>query len=147
MGTHLFIHQARYSMFDRWVEKGLLDELGKQGTGAIAFSPLEQGVLTNRYLKGFPKDSRAIKDARYLTKNQITSEVLSKVQQLNELAQHRGQTLAQMAIAWLLRKERVASVLVGVSKVEQLKDNIKALEQLSFSEEELDTIEAILDNG
>lgn len=144
MGTHLFIHQPRYSMFDRWVENGLLDQLGKQGTGAIAFSPLEQGILTNKYLKGFPEDSRAVKDARYLKTNQITSEKLDKVRRLNSIAENRGQSLAQMAVAWLLKDERITTVLVGVSKKQQLLDNIGALDNLDFSEEELDEIEKIL---
>ncbi|MEL6924937.1 MAG: aldo/keto reductase, partial [Bacteroidota bacterium] len=124
MGTKLFIHQPRYSMMDRWVEKGLLKELEKQGTGAIAFSPLEQGVLTNKYLKGFPKQSRAVKDGRYLSKDQITPELIEKVRQLNDLAEARGQTMAQMAIAWLLKDERITTVLVGVSRSKQLMDNI-----------------------
>lgn len=144
LGTPLFIHQPRYSMFDRWVENGLLDELEKQGTGAIAFSPLEQGVLTNKYLNGFPEDSRAVKDARYLNTGQITPEVLGKVRALNEIAESRQQSLAQMAVAWLLKDERITTVLVGVSRKEQLLDNIKALDNLTFDAEELEKIEAIL---
>ena len=144
MGTHLFIHQPRYSMFDRWVENGLLDQLGKQGTGAIAFSPLEQGVLTNKYLKGFPEDSRAVKDTRYLKTDQITAEKLDKVRRLNAIAERRGQTLAQMAVAWLLKDERITTVLVGVSRTQQLLDNIGALDNLEFSEAELGEIEVIL---
>ncbi|MEZ4931087.1 MAG: L-glyceraldehyde 3-phosphate reductase [Saprospiraceae bacterium] len=144
MGTHLFIHQPRYSMFDRWVENGLLDQLGKQGTGAIAFSPLEQGVLTNKYLKGFPEDSRAVKDARYLKTDQITPEKLDKVRRLNAIAEGRGQSLAQMAVAWLLKDERITTVLVGVSRKQQLLDNIGALANLDFSKEELQAIKEIL---
>jgi L-glyceraldehyde 3-phosphate reductase len=144
MGTPLFIHQPRYNMFDRWVEDGLLDVLGKTGVGSIAFSPLEQGVLTNKYLKGFPEDSRAVKDARYLQKNQITNEVLEKVRALNDLAASRNQSLAQMAIAWLLKDERITTVLVGVSRKEQLLDNISGLSNISFTSEELFKIEAIL---
>ncbi len=144
MGTHLFIHQPRYSMFDRWVENGLLDQLGNQGTGAIAFSPLEQGVLTNKYLKGFPENSRAVKDARYLTKEQITPEKLNKVRQLNTIAERREQSLAQMAVAWLLKDERITTVLVGVSRQQQLLDNIGALGNLEFTESELQEIEDIL---
>lgn len=144
MGTPLLIHQPRYSMFDRWVENGLLDELERQGAGAIAFSPLEQGVLTDKYLKGFPKDSRAIKDARYLNRSQITEEKLGKVQRLNAVAERRGQSLAQMAVAWLLKDERITSVLVGVSRPRQLLDNIGALGNLAFSGEELQEIEAVL---
>lgn len=144
MGTPLFIHQPRYSMFDRWVENGLLDEIERQGVGSIAFSPLEQGVLTNKYLKGFPEDSRAVKDARYLKMNQITPEVLKKVSRLNAIAESRGQTLAQMAVAWLLKDERVTTVLVGVSKLSQLMDNIGALKNIAFSADELSEIELIL---
>ncbi len=144
MGTPLLIHQPRYSMFDRWVENGLLDELERQGTGAIAFSPLEQGVLTNKYLKGFPEGSRAIRDARYLTKDQITPEKIDMVRRLNTIAENRNQTLAQMAIAWLLKDERITTVLVGVSRTEQLKDNIGALKNVKFSQEELNEIESIL---
>jgi L-glyceraldehyde 3-phosphate reductase len=131
-------------MFDRWVENGLLDQLGKQGTGAIAFSPLEQGVLTNKYLKGFPEDSRAVKDARYLKTDQITPEKLDKVRRLNAIAEGRGQSLAQMAVAWLLKDERITTVLVGVSRKQQLLDNIGALANLDFSQEELQAIEEIL---
>lgn len=144
LGTKLFIHQPRYSMFDRWVEDGLLDVLGDKGVGSIAFSPLEQGVLTSKYLKGFPEDSRAVKDARYLSKDQITGDLLDKVRALNNIAENRGQSLAQMAIAWLLKDERITTVLVGVSRVSQLLDNIGTLDNLEFSETELKEIESIL---
>ncbi len=144
LGTPCLIHQPRYSMFDRWVEDGLLDILGKEGVGAIAFSPLEQGILTDKYLDGFPKDSRAVKDGRYLTKEKISPEVLEKVRKLNEIAQNREQSLAQMAIAWLLKDERITSVLVGVSRTEQLLDNIKSLDHLDFSKRELEDIQHIL---
>lgn len=144
MGTPLFIHQPRYSMFDRWVEKGLLDVLGGKGIGSIAFSPLEQGVLTDKYLRGIPEDSRIAKDGRYLKKDQISDEVIDKVRALNGIAKKRGQSLAQMAIAWLLKDERITTVLVGVSKAEQLADNVQALKNTKFSKEELDDIEAIL---
>lgn len=146
MGTPLLIHQPRYSMFDRWVENGLLDVLGDEGIGSIAFSPLEQGVLTDKYLKGIPEDSRVAKDGRYLKKEQLSDEVIAKVKALNEIAKKRGQSLAQMAIAWLLKDERVTTVLVGVSKAEQLADNVKALDNIRFSKEELDAIESILRN-
>ncbi|WP_304516652.1 L-glyceraldehyde 3-phosphate reductase [Cecembia rubra] len=146
MGTPLLIHQPRYSMFDRWVENGLLDVLGDEGIGSIAFSPLEQGVLTDKYLKGIPEDSRLAKDGRYLKKEQISELVLAKVKALNGIAEKRGQSLAQMAIAWLLKDERITTVLVGVSKAEQLADNVKALENLRFSKNELEAIEAILKN-
>lgn len=144
MGTKLLIHQPRYNMMDRWVEGGLLKELETQGTGAIAFSPLAQGVLTNKYLKGFPKESRAIKDGRYLQKGNITQEVINKVHQLNDIAEKRGQSLAQLAIAWLLKDKRITSVLVGVSSPKQMIDNVRTVENLSFSKTELNKIEKIL---
>ncbi|MCS4436268.1 L-glyceraldehyde 3-phosphate reductase [Aquiflexum gelatinilyticum] len=146
MGTPLFIHQPRYSMFDRWVEGGLLDVLGEKGIGSIAFSPLEQGILTDKYLKGIPEDSRIAKDGRYLKKNQVSDEVISKVRRLNDIALNRGQSLAQMAIAWLLKDPRITTVLVGVSKPEQLAENVEAVKNLNFSSEELEKIELILKN-
>lgn len=145
MGTPLLIHQPRYSMLDRWVEDdGLLDVLEKEGVGAIAFSPLEQGVLTDRYLNGFPEDSRAVRDGRYLNKGKITAVNLEKARALNELAKERGQSLAQMAIAWLLIDPRVTSVLIGASKVSQIDDNVVALRNLDFSEQEKAAIRKIL---
>ncbi len=144
MGTKLCIHQPRYSMMDRWVEDGLLDELGRQGTGAIAFSPLEQGILTNKYLKGIPEESRAVKDGRYLQKEKITAQLVDKVQRLNAIAKERGQSMAQMAIAWLLKDERITSVLVGVSSPQQMLDNVQTTENLVFSEGELNEIEKII---
>lgn len=144
MGTTMLIHQPRYSMFDRWVEKKLLKTLNKTGVGAIAFSPLEQGVLTSKYLKGFPKNSRAVRDGRYLAKNQITKTVIAKVQKLNDIAAKRGQSLAQMAIAWLLRNKEITSVLVGVSSSKQLKENIASLDNLKFTKAELTAIQKVL---
>ena len=144
MGTQLLIHQPRYNMFDRWVEDGLMDELGGRGVGAIAFSPLEQGVLTNKYLDGIPADSRAKKDGRYLKPEQITEEVITKVRALNDIALERSQSLAQMAIAWLLKDPRITSVLVGASKKQQLIDNVKATKNIDFSQNELNAIEEIL---
>ncbi|MFO7824548.1 MAG: L-glyceraldehyde 3-phosphate reductase [Cyclobacterium sp.] len=144
MGTPCLIHQPRYSMMDRWVEDGLLDTLESEGIGAIAFSPLEQGVLTNKYLKGFPEDSRAVRDGRYLDTEKITPELLAKVEKLNEIARERGQSLAQMAIAWLLKDKRITSVLVGVSRASQLKDNADSLNKLEFSNAELGEIEKII---
>lgn len=144
MGTPCLIHQPRYSMMDRWVEDGLLDVLESEGIGAIAFSPLEQGVLTNKYLHGFPEDSRAVKDGRYLQTEKLTPELLAKVEQLNDLAKNRGQSLAQMAIAWLLKDRRITSVLVGVSKASQIIDNVNSLKVLDFSKEELAKIEQLL---
>jgi L-glyceraldehyde 3-phosphate reductase len=145
MGTPCLIHQPRYSMFDRWVEPSLLNTLDKLGVGTIAFSPLEQGILTNKYLKGLPKSSRAVRDGRYLSKEHITPSVLKKVKALNDLAEKRGQSLAQMAIAWLLKDERVTSVLVGVSSAKQLLDNVRSLDNIRFSKRELDRIEKVIE--
>lgn len=144
LGTPCLIHQPRYNMMDRWVENGLLDTLENEGIGAIAFSPLNQGILTNKYLKGFPKDSRAVKDGRYLKTDQISEEVLLKVKNLHDIANSRGQSLAQMAIAWLLKDERITSVLVGASSSNQLLDSIKALDNKEFLKETLNKIEQIL---
>ena len=146
MGTPLLIHQPRYSMMDRWVEKALLDTIEDLGVGSIVFSPLEQGILTSKYLKGIPKNSRAARDGRYLKKDNITENLISKVSALNEIASSRGQSMAQMAISWLLKDQRVSSVLVGVSSTKQLGENIKAAENSEFSKKELTTIEKILDN-
>lgn len=144
MGTPLLIHQPRYSMIDRWVEGGLLDVLGEKGIGSIAFSPLEQGMLTDKYLKGIPEDSRAAKDGRYLKPEQIRGEKLEMIRQLNDIAKTRNQTLAQMAIAWLLKDPRITSVLVGVSKPEQLDDNVSAINNTQFSDSEVAKIKEIL---
>jgi len=144
LGTPLLIHQPRYNMFDRWVEDGLLNVLGEKGIGAIAFSPLAQGVLTKKYLNGIPEDSRANRDGRYLKEDQITPDILDKVGRLNKLAEKRGQSLAQMAIAWLLKDQRITTVLVGVSRKEQLLDNIEGLKNIGFSETELKEIKEIL---
>ena len=146
MGTPLLIHQPRYSMMDRWVEDGLLDVLGKRGIGSIAFSPLEQGILTSKYLKGIPRNSRVARDGRYLKKESITEELRLKVQALNEIAIEREQSLAQMAIAWLLKDERVTTVLVGVSSVKQLLENIKATANTTFTKKELQKIEKVLNS-
>ena len=146
LGTPLLIHQPRFSMLDRWVEEdGLLDTLDQTGSGLIAFSPLEQGVLTGRYLKGFPEDSRAVKDGRYLKTEQISGELMEKVRNLNAIAGHRGQTLAQMAIAWLLIHPGVTSVLIGASKISQVNENLSALKRLDFSEDEKTQIRRILE--
>jgi L-glyceraldehyde 3-phosphate reductase len=144
LGTPCLIHQPKYSLFERWVENGLLDVLEKNGVGCIPFSPLAQGLLTNKYLKGIPEDSRAHKSTGFLQENQVTPEAVAKAQQLNEVAQQRGQTLAQMAIAWLLKDPRITSVLIGVSKRQQLQDCLKALDNKAFAEEELNKIEEIL---
>ncbi len=144
LGTPCVIHQPSYSMFNRWIEDGLLDVLEREGVGSITFSPLAQGVLTDKYLRGIPDDSRAAKTHGYLQEEEVTEEKLIRVRKLNKLALERGQTLAQMAIAWILRDDRVTSVLVGASKVNQIEDNVAALGNLKFSKEELDQIEQIL---
>ena len=144
--TPFLIHQPRYNMMDRWVEDGLLNTLEREGIGSIVFSPLEQGILTDKYLNGIPKDSRAATQGSYLDESQITPEVVTKVQKLNEIAESRNQSLAQMAVAWLLKDDRVTSVLVGASKVSQLKENVHSLENLEFSKTELNEIEKILQN-
>lgn len=143
-GTPLLIHQPRYNMFDRWVEDdGLLDTLEESGVGSICFSPLAQGLLTDRYINGIPSDSRAARN-HFLKSDRITPELIEKVERLNQIARERNQSLAQMALAWVLRKDRVTSVLIGASKVEQLNDNIDMINNMEFSEEELTCIEEIL---
>jgi L-glyceraldehyde 3-phosphate reductase len=144
LGTPCLIHQPKYSMFDRWVEGGLLDVLGDEGVGGIAFCPLAQGLLTDRYLKGIPGDSRASKPHGFLKKNDIDQPHLSKVVALNDIAAQRGQSLAQMALAWVLRDDRMTSALIGASRVEQIEQNVAALANLAFSAEELAKIEAVL---
>jgi L-glyceraldehyde 3-phosphate reductase len=144
MGTPCLIHQPKYSMFERWVEGGLLDVLEETGMGCIAFSPLAQGLLTNKYLGGIPADSRAAKTHGALNPAQITPEVLFRIQALNQLAVNREQSLAQMAIAWLLRDERVTSVLIGASSVAQLEDNLLSLKNTRFTTDEFLKIEEIL---
>jgi L-glyceraldehyde 3-phosphate reductase len=144
MGTPLLIHQPSYNMFDRWIEDGLLDVLSEEGIGCIVFSPLAQGQLTNRYLGGIPTDARASKTERVWLTQDTVHKNLPKVEQLNELAKARGQSLAQMAIAWTLRDPVVTSSLIGASSVKQLEDNLAALNNLKFSEEELGRIEEIL---
>ena len=143
LGTPCLIHQPKYSMFERWVENGLLDVVEEEGIGVIAFSPLAQGLLTNRYLNGIPEGSRAAKSWGYLREDQV-GPALVKVRQLNDIAKFRGQSLAQMAIAWLLKDQRVTSVLIGSSSVAQLKDNLASASNLDFSEGELKKIEEIL---
>ncbi len=142
--TPFIIHQPRYNMMDRWVEDGLLDTLADIGIGSIVFSPLEQGILTSKYLTGIPENSRAATEGSYLDRSRITGELVLQIQQLNDIAQGRNQSLAQMAVAWLLKDTRVTSVLVGVSNVAQLEDNIEAIKNINFSEEELKQIDTIL---
>ena len=143
LGTPCLIHQPKYSMFERWVEKELLDTVEKEGIGVIAFSPLAQGLLTDRYLNDIPEGSRASKSWGYLRPEQVTPAI-EKARALNRIAQERGQSLAQMAIAWLLKDSRVTSVLIGASSVAQLNDNLQAQKNLYFTGEELDEIEGIL---
>jgi L-glyceraldehyde 3-phosphate reductase len=143
LGTPCLIHQARYSMMDRWVEDGLLDVLESKGSGLIAFSPLEQGMLTSRYLDGIPEGSRAAKSMSYLDREFVEKRI-PFLKKLNEFAAARNQSLSQMAVAWLLKDPRVTSVLLGASSPEQLEENLKALDQLEFSSEELSGIDQVL---
>ncbi len=143
LGTPCLIHQARYSMFDRWVEESLLDTLEKNGVGLIAFSPLEQGMLTNRYIDGIPAQSRAGKKMTYLQREQV-EENLPRIRALHKIAEERGQKLSQMAIAWLLKDPRVTSILIGASSPEQLEENVRTLKRTDFSADELKAIEEAL---
>jgi L-glyceraldehyde 3-phosphate reductase len=143
-GTPCLIHQPRYSMFDRTPESGLLDVLGKEGVGAIAFCPLAQGLLTDRYLEGVPQGSRASKPHSYLKRADVTEPRLRQVRDLNQVAVKRGQSLAQMALAWVLHDGRVTSALIGASRVEQIEQNVAALQNLAFTAEELARIDSIL---
>ena len=142
LGTPCLIHQPRYSMFDRWVEDELLDVLEEEGIGCIPFSPLAQGLLTNKYIKGIPEGSRATREV-FLKKEHVDS-ALDKIVKLNEIALNRGQSLAQMALAWILKDKRITSVLIGASSVPQIDDNVEMLRNIEFSEEELIRIEKIL---
>ncbi|OPZ29731.1 MAG: L-glyceraldehyde 3-phosphate reductase [Lentisphaerae bacterium ADurb.BinA184] len=144
LGTPCLIHQPMYSMLNRWVEDGLLDLLGQEGIGCIAFSPLAHGLLTDRYLDGVPPDSRAAKPHTGLTPAAITEDILEKLHLLEPIARERGQTLAQMALAWLLKDPRVTSVLVGASRPQQLEDTLGCLRSAPFTREELDRIQGIL---
>ncbi|MCL4393785.1 MAG: L-glyceraldehyde 3-phosphate reductase [Chloroflexi bacterium] len=147
LGTPCLIHQPRYSMFDRWVEGALLLVLREQGIGAIAFSPLAQGLLTDRYLNGIPDDSRAAKPNTFLKRDAVMAERVSQVRRLNEIARTRGQSLAQMALAWVLRAPEMTSALIGASRVSQIDDAVGALDHLSFAPEELETIDRTLNGG
>lgn len=144
LGTPCLIHQPSYSMLNRWIEDELIDVLEEEGVGSIAFSPLAGGKLTNRYLNGIPKDSRAASDSIFMSEKDITEELVTKVNALNEVAMKRGQSLAQMALAWDLKVGKLTSVLIGASKVSQIEDCVKALDCLDFTEEELKTIDEIL---
>ena len=147
MGTPCLIHQPRYSMFDRWVEVELLSVLELEGVGCIPFSPLAQGLLTDRYLNGVPKDSRIANPHGFLKADQLDGPVLTKITQLNSIARARGQSLAQLALAWVLKDRRITTVLIGVSSVSQLEQNLGCLNSTCFTEDELNRIEAILANG
>ena len=144
LGTPCLIHQPSYSMFNRWVEDGLLETLDDEGIGAIVFCPLAQGLLTNKYINGVPEDSRAAKSHGFLKKEHITDDKITKIKALNELSQQRGQSLAQLALIWVLRHETVTSALIGASKVSQIEDCVAALDNSTLSKEELDQIESIL---
>jgi len=145
LGTPCLIHQPRYSMFDRWVEEdGLLDTLEEEGIGSIVFSPLEQGILTNKYLGGIPEDSRAAKETGFLDRESITAERIEKVKKLNRIAEKRGQTMAQLALSWVLRKSQVTSVLIGASKVSHIEDAVGIQRNIQLSGEEDRKIEEIL---
>lgn len=144
LGTPCLIHQPRYSMFERTPEQGLIQTLGDEGVGCIAFSPLAGGVLTDRYLQGIPEDSRAASGSKFLTENQLTDEKMEKVRKLNVIAQQREQKLAQMALAWVLRDDRVTSVLIGASKTAQIDDAVAMLARRQFSDTELAAIDAAL---
>ncbi len=144
LGTPCLIHQPSYSLLDRWVENGLLDTLEELGMGCIAFSPLKQGLLSNRYLEGIPADSRAAKPAGFLSKDQVNPETIDKVRRLDEIARNRGQSLAQMALSWLLRDGRITSVIIGASSTGQLEDNLQALNSPGFDQEELRRIDEVV---
>lgn len=144
LGTPLLIHQPKYSLLDRWVENGLQDVLDENGIGSIAFCPLAQGMLTNKYLNGIPEDSRAAGASVFLNKEQITPDAIRKVRALNQMAVARGQSLAQFALAWVLRGGRVTSALIGASRVSQIEENVAALSNLEFTHDELERIDSIL---
>ena len=144
LGTPCLIHQPKYSMFVRWVEDGLLDVLEEQGVGCIPFSPLAQGLLTNKYLGGIPTDSRAAKPHGFLKENEVSQERIGQIKKLNQIAGDRGQTLAQMALAWVLKDPRITSVLIGASRPEQITDCLGSAKNVRFSAEELAAIESVL---
>jgi L-glyceraldehyde 3-phosphate reductase len=145
LGTPCLIHQPRYNMFDRWIEDGLVDVLAEEGIGCIGFSPLCQGILTNKYIGDVPDDTREKKlEGKFAWGDAVTEERLAKVRQLNEIAQARGQNMAQMAIAWVLRLPQMTSALIGASRPAQIEDAVRALDNLTFSDEEKQAIEDIL---
>lgn len=144
LGTPCLVHQPKYNMFTRTIEEGLLDVLEENGVGSVAFSPLFQGILTDKYLKGIPEGSRAALSHGFLQPSQLTPEVLNKVKKLNKIAQSRGQKMSQLALAWVLRDKRITSVIIGASKVSQIEDAVGIQANLEFSTEELSAIESIL---
>lgn len=144
LGTPLVIHQPRYNMFERWIENGLQDVLKEEGIGSISFCPLAQGLLTNKYINGIPADSRAAKSSPFLTKEGITADKIEKIVKLNKIAENRGQSLAQMACAWNLRGGKLTSVLLGASKASQIIENVNSLNNLDFTQDELNAIEDAL---
>jgi L-glyceraldehyde 3-phosphate reductase len=146
LGTPLLIHQPRYNLFDRWIEDGLTDVLKEEGIGAIAFSPLAQGILTNKYLNGVPSSSRAARaEIIHLDADQITPAKVQKARLLNDIAASRGQSLAQMALAWILRNEAITSCLIGARNGDQIEDSFKALDNLDFSHADIKAISSVID--
>lgn len=143
-GTPCLLHQPRYNMLERWPEDGLFDVLSREGVGCIAYSPLAQGALTDRYLKGIPADSRAAREGTSVGSRYLTPENMEKVRRLNEIAASRGQSLAQMALCWVLRRPEVTSVLIGASSKEQLENNVACLDRLDFAQDELEAIDEAL---
>ncbi len=146
LGTPLLIHQPSYSMFNRWIEDGLQDVLADHQVGSIAFCPLEQGLLTNKYIYGIPQDSRAAKETGFLDAERVTAKVVNQVQRLHQIAQKRDQSLAQMALSWVLRDGNITSALIGASRVSQIEENVAALHKRSFTQDELRQIDAILNS-
>ncbi|MDT2046236.1 L-glyceraldehyde 3-phosphate reductase [Priestia aryabhattai] len=146
LGTPLLIHQPSYSMFNRWIEDGLQDVLTEHQIGSIAFCPLEQGLLTNKYIHGIPKDSRAAKETGFLDAERVTAKVVNQVQRLHQIAQERDQSLAQMALSWVLRDGNITSALIGASRVSQIEENVAALHNRSFTQDELRQIDTILNS-
>ncbi len=146
LGTPLLIHQPSYSMFNRWIEDGLQDVLTEHQIGSIAFCPLEQGLLTNKYIHGIPKDSRAAKETGFLDAERVTAKVVNQVQRLHQIAQERDQSLAQMALSWVLRDGKITSALIGASRVSQIEENVAALHNRSFTQDELRQIDTILNS-
>ena len=144
MKVPCLINQIRYNMFERWCEEGLLDVLDREGTGCICYSPLAQGALSNKYLKEIPKDSRAMREGTTIADRYLSEKQIEIVRELNKIAEERGQSLAQMALSWILRRKEITSVLIGASKVEQIVDNVNALKKLDFTQDELERIEKIL---